>query len=211
MEAMFDDLINLLQSAKAHYNCNNHKQALDIYAQIIDTYLSKHNKSIIILFDQIIAELLSQLDISLVEASSLMISKPSQPSDPASISDPSQPSDPASISDPSQPSDPASISDPSTANVSQRPLSPLLSPEVRCSWIKRLFSLWLKYRDRHQVSEQLQEMLFEVAWREDIPFLRTLIESELHTPSSNSQVHVADCAKESHTSALEKFLKHLPQ
>jgi hypothetical protein len=199
MEAMFDDLINLLQSAKAHYNCNSHKQALDIYAQIIDTYLSKHNKSIIILFDQIIAELLSQLDISLVEASSLMISKPSQPSDPASISDPSQPSDPASISDPS------------TANVSQRPLSPLLSPEVRCSWIKRLFSLWLKYRDRHQVSEQLQEMLFEVAWREDIPFLRTLIESELHTPSSNSQVHVADCAKESHTSALEKFLKHLPQ
>ena len=187
MEAMFDDLINLLQSAKAHYNCNSHKQALDIYAQIIDTYLSKHNKSIIILFDQIIAELLSQLDISLVEASSLMISKPSQPSDPASISDPS------------------------TANVSQRPLSPLLSPEVRCSWIKRLFSLWLKYRDRHQVSEQLQEMLFEVAWREDIPFLRTLIESELHTPSSNSQVHVADCAKESHTSALEKFLKHLPQ
>ena len=79
MEAMFDDLINLLQSAKAHYNCNNHKQALDIYAQIIDTYLSKHNKSIIILFDQIIAELLSQLDISLVKASSLMISSHHSP------------------------------------------------------------------------------------------------------------------------------------
>jgi hypothetical protein len=181
MESMFDDLINLLQSAKVYSNCNSHKQAMDIYAQIIDSYLSEHNESLIILFNRTIVELLPQLDILLVEASSLMISEPSQPSDP------------------------------STANVSQRPLSPLLTPKVRCDWIKRLFALWLKYRDRHQISEQLQEMLFEVAWREDIPFLRTLVESELHSSSSNSHVHVGGCTKESHTSALEKFLKHLPQ
>ena len=191
MESMLDDLINLLQIAEAYSNCNSHKQALDIYAQIIDTYLPEHNESLIILFDRTIAELLPQLDILLVEASSLMISEPSQPSDLASISDPS------------------------TSNVSQRPflvtMSPLLTPEVRCGWIKRLFALWLKYRDRHQISEQLQEMLCEVAWREDIPFLRTLIESELHPPPSNSHVHVDGCAKESQTSALEKFLKHLPQ
>jgi hypothetical protein len=187
MESMFNDLINLLQSAEAYSNCNSHKQTLDIYAQIIDTYLSEHNEALIILFDRTIAELLSQLDILLVEASSLMISEPSQPSDLASISDPS------------------------TANVSQRPLSPLLTPEVRCDWIKRLFALWLKYRDRPQVSEQLQEMLFEVAWREDITFLHTLVESELHLLSSTSNVHVDNCAKELQTSALKKFLKHLPQ
>jgi hypothetical protein len=191
MESMFDDLINLLHSAEAYSNCNSYKQALDIYAQIIDTYLSEHNEMVISIFDQIITELLSQLDIVLVEASSLMISEFSQPSDLSSRSDPS------------------------TSNVSQRPflvtMSPLLTPEVRCGWIKRLFALWLKYRDRHQVSEQLQEMLLEVAWREDIPFLRTLIESELHLPSSKSHVHVGGCAKESQTSALEKFLKHLPQ
>ncbi len=75
MESMFDDLINLLQSAEAYYNCNSYKQALDIYAQIIDIYLSEHNKPLIILFDQKIADLLSQLDILLVETSSLMISE----------------------------------------------------------------------------------------------------------------------------------------
>jgi len=49
--------------------------------------------------------------------------------------------------------------------------------------------------------------MFEVAWSEDIPFLRNLVESELRHTSADTHLHVGDFARPT----LEKFLKELPQ
>jgi hypothetical protein len=186
-EIIFDNLINLLQSAEAYANRNSYQQALDIYAQVIDTHLVAHETVLI----RTINEFLPQLDILLVEASCLIISEPSQPTDLSGRPDKS------------------------AFNASLPPisviLSPLLTPEVRRSWLKRLFTLWLKCRDMYQIREQLQQMMVEVAWSEDVASLRNLVESELHHTSLDTHMHVSGIASQSHAHTLEKFLKELPQ
>jgi len=182
-EAIFDDLINLLQSAEAYSDQNSYQQALDVYAQVIDA----HEASLISLFDRAIAEFLPRLDLLLAEASSLIISEPSQPSDLSEV-----------------PDLPTSAASPTLVPAT---MSPLLTPEVRRSWLERLFALWLKCIDIRQISEQVQEIMFEVAWSEDIPFLRNLVESELRHTSADTHLHVGDFARQSRTPTLEKFLK----
>lgn len=189
-EAIFDDLINLLQTAEAYADRNSYQQALDIYAQVMNAHLATDEALLIALFDRAITEFLPQLDILLTEASSLIISEPSQLSDPSNI-----------------PASSTSIASPTPVPVS---ISPWLTTEVRRSWLERLIALWLKCIDMHQISEQLQEIIFEVAWSEDIAFLRHLVESELqHNTSSDTHVHIGGFAKQSRT--LEQFLKQLPQ
>jgi hypothetical protein len=190
-EAIFDDLISLLQDAEAYADRNSYQQALDIYAQVIDAHLASDEAVLVSLFDRAIAEFLPQLDMLLAEASSLIISEPSQPSDLSEIPDPS-----------------TFIASPTPVPVA---MSPLLTPKVRCSWLERLFALWLKCVDTHQVREQVQEIIFEVAWSEDIPFLRNLVESELQHTSPDTHLHVSDFASQSRTRTLEHFLKELPQ
>jgi hypothetical protein len=182
-ETSLDNLLNLLQSAEVYAQRNSYQQALDIYAQVIDTHLATHQAGLIAIFERTIHKFLPQLDILLVEASCLIISEPSQP--------------------PNRPT----IPDKSARNVFPESialtLSPLLTLEVRRSWLKRLFALWLKYRDdRYQICEQLQQTMIEFAWSEDIAFLRNLVESELQHASLASQ---------SHAQTLEKLLKELPQ
>ena len=189
-EAIFDDLISLLQDAEAYSDQNSYQQALDIYAQVIDVRLASDEAVLISLFDRAIAEFLPQLDILLAEASSLIVSGPSQPSDLSEIPDPS-----------------ASTASPTSVPAT---MSPLLTPEVRCSWLERLFALWLKWIDMHQVGEQVQEIIFEITWSEDIPFLRNLVESELQYTSAGTHLHVGDFAWQSRTRTLENFLKKLP-
>lgn len=190
-EAIFDDLISLLQDAEAYADRNSYQQALNIYAQVIDAHLASDEAVLVSLFDRAIAEFLPQLDLLLAEASSLIISEPSQPSDLSEIPDPS------------------------TFTASSTPvpvtMSPLLTPKVRCSWLKRLFTLWLKCVDTHQVRKQVQEIIFEIAWSEDIPFLRNLVESELQHTSPDTHLHVSDSAWQSRIRSLEYFLKELPQ
>lgn len=190
-ETIFDNLINLLQSAEAYANRNSYQQALDIYAQVIDTHLAAHETVLISFFERTINEFLPQLDILLVEASCLIISEPSQPTDLSGKPDKSD------------------------FNASPPPipviLSPLLTPEIRRSWLKRLFALCLKCRDMYQIREQLQQMMVEVAWSEDVVFLHNLVESELHHASLDAHMHVSGIASQSHAHMLEKFLKELPQ
>ena len=187
-ETIFDNLIHLLQSAEVYANRNSYQQALDIYAQVIDTHLAAHETVLLI---RTIDGFLPQLDVLLVEASCLIISEPSQPTDLSGRPDKSA----------------FNVSSPSIPVI----LSPLLTPEVRRSWLKRLFALWLKCRDMDRIREQLQQMMVEVAWSEDITFLRNLVESERHQVSLDTHMHVSGIVSQSHAHTLEKFLKELPQ
>lgn len=182
-EASVTTLINLLQSGERYANQNSYQQALGIYAQVIDIYLTTHEPVFIAFFERITDSFLPQLDRMLIEASSLIISEPSQPMDLAEIPDKL-----ASHANP--------VSIPLT-------LLPLLTTEIRHSWLKRLFALWLKYRDKYRVCEQLQQIMIEVAWSEDIACLRNLVESELRHATLESRI----MASQSH--ALEKFLQEL--
>lgn len=190
-EAIFADLTNLLQAAEAYTDRNNYQQTLDIYAQVINAHLATDEALLISLFDRAITEFLPQLDMLLFEASSLIISEPSQPPDPSN-----------------KPASSKSITSPTPITVS---MSPLLTPEVRRSWLERLLALWLKRIDISQIGEQLQEIILEVAWSEDMAFLRHLVESELQHTSSNTHVHGDDSVKQPRTHTLEQFLKQLPQ
>jgi len=190
-ETIFDNLINLLQSAEAYANRHSYQQALDIYAQVIDTHLVAHEPVLIAFFERTIDDFLPKLAILLVEASCLIISEPSQPTDLSEKPDKSD----------------------FNASLPPMPviLSPLLPPEVRRSWLKRLFALWLKCRDMYPICKQLQQMMIEVAWSEDVAFLRKLVESELHHASLDTHIHVSGIAGQLHAHTLEKFLKELPQ
>ncbi len=191
-EAIFDDLINFLQVAKAYSDQHCYQQALDIYAQIIDTYLATNEALLISLFDRAMAEFLPQLDILLIEASSLFLAEPSEVPHISTKPDPSTPIASA-------------IPTPIT-------ISPLLTPEVRRHWLERTLAFCLKCIDIPQMSEQLQGIIFAVAWSEDIPYLRNLIEAELQSTSSDTyHMHVSNFSNQSHTHTLEQFLKQLPQ
>ncbi len=183
-EAIVDDLVNLLQCAEAYADDHHYQQALDIYAEVIDANLTAHETWLLALFDQAMAEFLPCLEMLLIAASSLVIAAPSQPDIHTSTSPPRQ------------------------VPVA---MLPLLTPEVRCNWLNRLFTLWLKYIDRHQTSKPLQQILFEMAWSEDIPCLRNLVEAEIQRISPETPLHSSHCAPQARTTLLENFLKKLPQ
>jgi hypothetical protein len=181
-----------LQTAETYADQHSYQQALDIYAQVIDTRLAIKEVLLISLFDQAITQFLPQLDMLLVAASSLIISFPSEGSNIPKISDPSN----------------------SIASSTPIPITilPLLNPEARCHWLERLFALWLKHLDTSPISEQLQETIFEVVWVEDIPYLRKLIESELQATSANTHHrYTRSFTNQLYIRSLEQFLKQLPQ
>ena len=86
-------------------------------------------------------------------------------------------------------------------------LSPLLSPEVRHRWLRRLFALWLKHLDAHRVEEDLPELILDVAWNEDALLLRSLAQAELQRQPDTSHSNIVDFGRQYRTKALEKFLK----
>jgi len=88
-------------------------------------------------------------------------------------------------------------------------LSPLLSPEVRHRWLRRLFALWLKHLDAHRVEEDLPELILDVAWNEDALLLRSLAQAELQRQPHTSHSNIVDFGRQYRTKALEKFLKDI--
>jgi len=87
--------------------------------------------------------------------------------------------------------------------------SPMLSEHVRHRWLERLFALWLKRLDAHNVEEDLPELILDVAWSEDILLLRRLVQSELQKQPQTAHANIVDFHYQYRTKALEKFLKEL--
>jgi hypothetical protein len=86
--------------------------------------------------------------------------------------------------------------------------SPLLRPEVRRQWLERLFTLWLKRLDALRTEEDLPEIILDLSWSEDVPFLRRLTQGAIQQPASSS--NIIDFTRQYRTKALEKFLHSLP-
>ncbi len=88
-------------------------------------------------------------------------------------------------------------------------LSPLLTAPVRQNWLQRLFLLWLKRVNAHNVDDELPDLMLSLAWNEDMPLLRTFTQNELqkipHSPHSN----IVDFTLQFRYRALEKFLRHI--
>jgi hypothetical protein len=88
-------------------------------------------------------------------------------------------------------------------------LSPLLTAPVRQSWLQRLFLLWLKRVNAHNIDDELPDLMLNLAWNEDMPLLRTLTQNELqkipHSPHSN----IVDFTLQFRYRVLEKFLRHI--
>jgi hypothetical protein len=90
-------------------------------------------------------------------------------------------------------------------------LSPLLTPHIRHRWLERLFALWIKRLDAHRLEEDLPEIMFDVAWGEDLRLLRTLAQNELQKQPESEHANIVDFTRQYRTKALEKFLKELPR
>lgn len=90
-------------------------------------------------------------------------------------------------------------------------LSPLLDATFRCSWLERLFALWLKYLDTRTSSneEDLPEIILNVAWDEDIPLLERLVRNELQRQPPGEHTNIVDFTYQYRTRALEKLLREL--
>lgn len=82
---------------------------------------------------------------------------------------------------------------------------------IRQAWVKRLFALWLKWLDMHMIEEDLPRIILQVAWSEDVPLLRSLIQGELQKLPPNGHSNIVDFTRQYHTRALEKFLRELPR
>lgn len=89
-------------------------------------------------------------------------------------------------------------------------LTPVLTPEMRHSWLERLFALWLKRLDRYHVEEEVPEILLEMAWENDLGLLRRFVQEELQRLRQNGTSNIVDFTRQYRTRALEKFLKELP-
>jgi hypothetical protein len=89
-------------------------------------------------------------------------------------------------------------------------LTPVLTPEMRKSWLERLFALWLKRLDRYHVEEDVPEILLEMAWENDLDLLRHFVQEELQRLRKNGTSNIVDFTRQYRTRALEKFLKELP-
>ncbi len=88
-------------------------------------------------------------------------------------------------------------------------LSPLLAAPARQSWLQRLFQLWLKRVDAHSIDDELPEMMLSLAWKEDMPLLRSLTQNELQKIPHNPHSNIVDFARQFRYRALERFLRHL--
>lgn len=89
-------------------------------------------------------------------------------------------------------------------------LLPLLPPDERHHWLESLFALWLTHLDNHRIDESITEMLLDIAWNEDIPLLRQLVQKELSQQPQPAHTNIVDFAHQYRIRALEKFLKQLP-
>lgn len=91
--------------------------------------------------------------------------------------------------------------------------SPLLSPEMRVEWLKRLFALWLKRLDARRQEEHIPEIILNVAWSDDLSLLHQLVTAELQQSASHTHMHanIVNLQQEYRTRTLEKFLKELPR
>lgn len=88
-------------------------------------------------------------------------------------------------------------------------LSPLLTAPARQNWLQRLFLLWLKRVDAHNIDDELPEMMLNLAWNEDMPLLRALTQNELQRIPHNPHSNIVDFTRQFRYRALEKFLRHL--
>jgi hypothetical protein len=89
--------------------------------------------------------------------------------------------------------------------------SPLLTAEVRRRWLEQLFALWLKRLDAHHADENMPGILLNVAWSEDVPLLRTLVQDELSRHPRSEHANIVDFTLQHRIRTLEKFLKELPR
>ena len=89
-------------------------------------------------------------------------------------------------------------------------LAPLLPTEERHRWLERLFALWLRHLDIHRIDESVTEMLLTIAWSEDVPLLRQMVQQELSLQPQPAHSNIVDFARQYRIRALEKFLKELP-
>ncbi|SRR6266568_3028595 len=88
--------------------------------------------------------------------------------------------------------------------------APLLTADVRHRWLEYLFALWLKRLDTSSVEEYLPDLMLNVAWSEDIPLLRSLVQNELSQHPRNEHSNIVDFKRQYRTRTLEKFLRELP-
>jgi hypothetical protein len=89
-------------------------------------------------------------------------------------------------------------------------LSPVLKPEIRRKWLERLFVLWIKRLSAHRIEEDLPDMMLDVSWNEDVPFLRRLVQEAIQREQRPSSSNIVDFTSQYRTKALEKFLRALP-
>lgn len=92
--------------------------------------------------------------------------------------------------------------------TTQKP-SPLFSTSVRQAWIERLFTLWIRRLDARTVEDELQDILLNMTWSEDIHFLRQLIQNELQKQPAGQRSNIVDFTLQFKTRALEHFFKDL--
>jgi hypothetical protein len=88
-------------------------------------------------------------------------------------------------------------------------LSPLLTASARQSWLERLFLLWLKRVDAHNIDDELPEIMLNVAWDEDMPLLRALTQNELQKIPRSPHSNIVDFTRQFRYRALEKFLREI--
>jgi hypothetical protein len=188
---IFDDLIAILQDAEMRADQYDYQQALNIYALVIDTRLTVQHIVLAHIFDRSIDEFMPVLAMLLSEVSSLITSEDVYNSPDAN--------------DAHNTEHPSNIS-----KVITNDLSPLLPTDNRQCWLERLFSLWIKRIDNHQVEENLPEIMLEVAWSEDVSLLQSLIEKELYQQPTSIHSNIVDFSLQSRTRMLEKFLRELP-
>ena len=190
---IFDDLVLLLQEAESRADQYDYQQALSIYALVIDFRLTLLHTILLPIFDRSIDEFMPVLAMLLSEASSLITSDDDTSGDDSDLE----------ISNMSNIDTLSSI-------TSRTEPSPLLPPDKRQLWLERLFSLWLRRLDDHYTEENLPEVMLEITWSEDVPLLRSLIETELHRQPASTHSNIVDFSRQSRSRILEKFLRELP-
>lgn len=89
--------------------------------------------------------------------------------------------------------------------------SPLLTLEERRSWLKRLFTLWLKRLDTRRQEEHISEIILNVAWSDDLSLLYQFVQQELHQSPTPTHLNIVDLQRQYRTRVLERFLKELPR
>jgi hypothetical protein len=87
-------------------------------------------------------------------------------------------------------------------------LTPLLTSTARRNWLERLFALWLKRLDAYHADEKVPEMILDIAWSDDVAFLRRLAERKLQ-PRQGEHPNIVDL-RQYRMRAVDKFLRELP-